>query len=130
MERSARLALGRVIASSPAPNDMVASVCALITGDPRNADHVEAVVSAVLRSAASDPHWETTANGWRPLLPPWIRSATIGGTVQRLIAIGLLRPTGRFSRCSETRSRNRGKPQPVYAVDLAVLKSLSESHTG
>ncbi|MGI8310699.1 hypothetical protein [Saccharopolyspora hattusasensis] len=106
------------------PNDMVAAVCALIAGDPRNHDHVEAVVSAVLRDAAGDSQWQTTANGWRPLLPSWIRPPTIGATVQRLVAIGMLRPTGRYSRCTDTRSGNRGKPQPVYAVDLGLLDSL------
>lgn len=117
----------RAIAASPAPNDLVAAVCALLVIDPSNRDHVEAVVSAVIHSAANDsPLWRTTANSWRPLLPIWIRPALVGATVQRLVSLGLLRPTERWVRCDDIHSGNRGKPQRIYELDTELLDHITE----
>ncbi len=116
----------RAIAATPAPNDLVAAVCALLVIDPSNRDHVEAVVSAVLHSASTDVLWRTTANSWRPLLPTWIRPPIVGATVQRLVSLGLLRTTGRWVRCDDIHSGNRGKPQPVYELDTTLLEHLTE----
>jgi hypothetical protein len=130
LDQAARTITRRAIAQSPAPNDVVAAVCSLIVIDPRNREHVDAVASAILRDAATDPLWRTTANGWRPHLPSWIRPGVVGSTVQRLVAVGLLTPTGRYVRCSDTEARNGGKPQPVYEVDITALAAVEDVAAG
>lgn len=130
LDQAARTIARRAVAQSPAPNDVVAAVCSLIVIDPRNREHVEAVVSAILRDAATDPLWRTTANGWRPHLPSWIRPGVVGSTVQRLVAVGLLTPTGQYVRCSDTEARNGGKPQPVYEVDVTALAAAEDAAAG
>ncbi|GLY51322.1 hypothetical protein [Lentzea sp. NBRC 102530] len=117
----------QAIAQSPAPADAVAAVCSLLVIDPSNRKHVEAVVSAVLHDAGTDPLWRTTANGWRPLLPDWVRPGVVGATVQRLIAVKLLRHTGVYVRCTDVEARNGGKPQPVYEVDPAALERITDA---
>lgn len=108
----------RVIDTTPPGGDPVAGVAALLVADPRNTDHVAAVASVIVRDALGDPFRETTANRWRPLLPAWLRPPVVGATVQRLIAAGLLVPTGRYVRSTDRAGKNRGKPQPVYRLDL------------
>lgn len=129
LDQAARTIARRAIAKSPAPNDVVAAVCSLMVIDPRNREHVEAVVSAILRDAATDPLWRTTANGWRPLLPSWVRPGVVGSTVHRLTAVKLLKPTGQYVRCSDTEARNGGKPQPVYEVDVTALAAAEDAAT-
>ncbi|CRK55460.1 hypothetical protein [Alloactinosynnema sp. L-07] len=109
----------RAVAAAPAGGDPVAGVAALLAVDPRNADHVQAVATVIVCDALADPFRETTANRWRPLLPPWVRPPVVGATVQRLLAAGVLVPTGRYVRCTDRTGRNRGKPQPVYSLDVA-----------
>ncbi|MEO6082545.1 MAG: hypothetical protein ABIQ18_05495 [Umezawaea sp.] len=127
LEAAVRSVAHQAASTRSASGDVVAAVCSLIAGDPRNHEHVRAVVSAILRDASEDPFWRTTANGWRPHLPAWLRPATVGATVQRLIAAGLLRPTGRYVRCTDTASGNRGKPQPVYEIDVTALDSAERA---
>lgn len=115
----------QTIRADPAPADDVAAVCALLVGDPRNRDHVHAVVCAVLADAAADPSQITTANRRRRLLPSWIHPPMIGATVHRLVSLGLLRPTGTWELCDDTASGNRGKPQPVYTLDLSTVDTLT-----
>ncbi|SDC25064.1 hypothetical protein [Actinokineospora iranica] len=102
--------------------DAVANVAALIAGDPRNAEHVRTVVTAIVGDAMTDPFRETTANRWRPLLPPWVRPAVIGATVRRLLAAGVLVATGRYVRSTDAHGRNQNKLQPVYALNLTPLR--------
>lgn len=115
----------QAIRAVPAPSDPVAAVCALLVGDPRNRSHVHAVVSVVLADASSDPDQVTTANRRRLLLPSWVYPPVVGATVQRLVALGVLRPTGRWELCDDTVSGNRGKPQPVYVLDPVYAVDLS-----
>ncbi|KJK46346.1 hypothetical protein UK23_23815 [Lentzea aerocolonigenes] len=129
LDQAVRTIARRAIAQSPGRNDVVAAVCSLMVIDPSNRQHVEAVVSAILRDAGSDPLWRTTANGWRPYLPSWVRPGVVGATVQRLVAVKLLRPTGQYVRCSDTEARNGGKPQPVYAVDVTALEHAEDAAT-
>lgn len=93
-------------------------MCALLAAEPRNAADVAAVVSAVLRAVAAHPRGEATANTWRPLIPVWVHRPMVGATVHRLIAVHVLVPTGRWVLCDDTASGNRGKPQPIYRLDL------------
>lgn len=98
------------------------TVAALLTIEPRNEAQVLAIVTVVVRDALSDPLRETTANRWRALLPTWVRPPLVGATVNRLRAAGLLVSTGRYVRSTDTGGRNVGKLQPVYALDLEVLR--------
>lgn len=111
----------RAIATTPAGGDPVADVAALLVLDPRNTDHVTAVATVIVRDALGDPARETTANRWRALLPPWVRPPVVGATVQRMVAADLLVPTGRYVRSTDRAGKNRGKPQPVYRLDLSTL---------
>jgi hypothetical protein len=108
----------RAMEVTPPGADPVAGVAALLVADPRNADHVTAVATVIVHDALGDPFRETTANRWRPLLPSWVRPPVVGATVQRLLAAGVLVPTGRYVRCTDQAGKNRGKPQPVYVLDL------------
>ncbi|PPK63496.1 hypothetical protein CLV40_12723 [Actinokineospora auranticolor] len=108
----------RAVALTPAAGDPVAAVAALLVLDPRNTDHVEAVVTVIVCDALGDPWRETTANRWRALLPTWIRPQVIGATVQRLSAAGLLVTTGRWVRSTDRAGGNGGKPQPVYRLSI------------
>lgn len=98
--------------------DTVSDVAALIAGDPRNHDHVRAVVAAIVGDALADPFRETTANRWRALLPSWLRRQVIGATVRRLLDAEVLVATGRYAHCTDTAGRNRNKLQPIYALNL------------
>jgi hypothetical protein len=106
------------IASTPPGGDPVAGVAALLLIDPRNTDHVTAVATVIVRDALGDSFRETTANRWRALLPYWVRPPVVGATVQRMIAAGFLVPTGRYVRSTDRVGKNRGKPQPVYRLDV------------
>jgi len=108
----------RAIATTPADGDPVAGVAALLVLDPRNIDHVTAVATVIVHDALGDPFRETTANRWRALLPAWVRPQVVGATVQRMLAAGLLAPTGRYVRSTDRAGKNGGKPQPVYRLDL------------
>jgi hypothetical protein len=100
-------------------------IAALLLGDPRNRSHMAAVAEAIIRSALADPFWETTANKWRPLIPPWVRTGSMSGaTVIALVRLGILVSTGRYARCDDASARNSGKFQPIYALDLAALREL------
>ncbi|XVV06314.1 hypothetical protein ACQPW3_13360 [Actinosynnema sp. CA-248983] len=126
LAEAGRMIARRAGAASPPPNWVVTAVCGLIDGEPDNRDDVEAVVSAILRDAAADPLWRTTANGWRPDLTTK-NPSVVGSTVRSLVAARLLRPTGRYVRCTDVASGNGGKPQPVYEVDLSVLEAAVPS---
>ena len=54
--------------------DTIDSIAALLTGDPRNAGHLRAVVTAIVATALADPFREVNANQWRSVLPGWLRS--------------------------------------------------------
>ncbi|WP_158885037.1 hypothetical protein [Amycolatopsis anabasis] len=101
--------------------ETAATVAALLTADPLHEAQVLAIVNVILRDALTDPFRETTANRWRPLLPPWVQPQLIGATVNRLRAAGLLVTTGRYVRSTDTAGRNGGKLQPIYALDTAAL---------
>lgn len=126
LAEAGRMIARRAGAASPPPNHVVTAVAALVEGDAEHRDDVEVVVSAILRHAAQDPLWRTTANGWRPNLTVK-NPSVVGSTVRSLVAAGLLRPTGRYVRCTDVASGNGGKPQPVYEVDLSVLESAVPS---
>lgn len=111
----------RAVESTPVGGDPVADVAALLVLDPRNTDHVTAVATVIVRDALGDPFRETTANRWRPLLPSWVRRPVVGATVQRMVAAGLLVPTGRYVRSTDRAGKNRGKPQPIYSLDLSNI---------
>jgi hypothetical protein len=101
------------------------AITRLLLGDPRNRSQVAAVAEAIIRSALADPFWETTANRWRPLIPPWVRTGSMSGaTVTALVRRGILVRTGRYARCDDTSARNKGKIQPIYALDLIALREL------
>lgn len=106
----------RAVAEQPRTGDQVAAVCALLAAEPRNAADVAAVVSAVLHAAAEHPDREATANTWRPRLPGWVHRPMVGATVNRLLAVGVLVPTGRYVLCDDGASGNGGKPQPIYRL--------------
>ncbi len=106
----------RAISLTPAQGDPVAAVAALLVLDPRNVDHVEAVITVIVCDALGDPWRETTANRWRSLLPTWIRPQVIGAVVQRMRSAGLLVSTGRWVRSTDRAGGNGGKPQPVYVL--------------
>ncbi|MGH3760278.1 hypothetical protein [Actinophytocola sp.] len=111
----------RVAAVAPTEGDPVSSLLALLVLDPRNTGHVRVVAAVIVADAMGDGWRETTANRWRPLVPTWVRPSVVGATVQRMIGAGLLVPTGRYVRCTDRASRNRGKLQPVYRLNLATL---------
>lgn len=117
----------RAPAVPPVPGDELASLLALLVLDPRNTDHVRAVVSVIVLDAMGNSWRETTANRWRPVLPTWIKPATIGATVQRLRAAGLLVPTGKYAKCTDRSAGNGGKLQPVYRLNLAALTVVQSS---
>ncbi|MBP2325356.1 hypothetical protein JOF56_005741 [Kibdelosporangium banguiense] len=105
--------------------DTLASITRLLVIDPLNQSHMDAIVEAVIRSALMDPFYETTANRWRALVPPWVRTQSMSGaTVNMLLRIGILVTTGRYARCDNTASRNANKWQPIYALDLVALRDL------
>ncbi|MFD1044173.1 hypothetical protein ACFQ1S_00465, partial [Kibdelosporangium lantanae] len=100
-------------------------ITALLVRDPRNVSHVSAIAEAIIASALADPFFETTANRWRPLIPAWVRVASMSGaTVTVLIRLGVLVGTGRYARCDNATTRNLGKLQPVYALDIIALRDL------
>lgn len=117
----------RAAAVPPAAGDEFASLLALLVLDPRNSDHVRAVVSVIVLDAVGDSWRETTANRWRPVLPTWIKPAVVGATVQRLRAAGLLVPTGKYVKCTDRSAGNGGKPQPVYRLNLAALTEPADA---
>lgn len=112
----------RRAASAPlSPADPVDSISALLALDPRNTNHVHANVTVIVCDALTDPGRETHANRWRAVRPAWVRPATIGATVNRLTALGVLRPTGRYVRSTDKTGRNRNKLVPVYTLNVAAL---------
>ncbi|GAA4527524.1 hypothetical protein [Amycolatopsis samaneae] len=102
-------------------DETAATIAALLTSEPRNESEVLTILAVIIGDALADPFRETTANRWRPLLPAWVQPQLIGATVTRLRAAGLLVTTGRYARCTDTRGRNGGKPQPIYCLDVAAL---------
>lgn len=105
--------------------DPLMDITKLLVGDPRNRSHVNAIAGAIIRSALSDPFFETTANRWRLLVPPWVRVRSMSGaTVTTLVRLGILVATGRYLRCDDASSRNLNKLQPIYALDLGALREL------
>jgi hypothetical protein len=109
----------------------LADVAALLVGDPRNVSHVSAIAEAIIASALGDPFLETTANRWRPLIPGWVRVASMSGaTVTVLLRLGILVGTGRYARCDNGTTRNGGKLQPVYALDVIALRDLLSRSAG
>lgn len=108
--------------------DVVSDIAALIAGDPRNHEHVQAVVAAIVDDALGDPFRETTANRWRTALPPWLRPAVIGATVRRLIEADVLVATGRYARNTDVAGRNRGKLQPIYALNVHAAALRARAH--
>ncbi|MGH3762947.1 hypothetical protein [Actinophytocola sp.] len=120
----------RAAAVPPAAGDELASLLALLVLDPRNTDHVRAVVSVIVLDAMGNSWRETTANRWRPVLPTWIRPAVVGATVQRLRAAGLLVPTGKYVKCTDRAAGNAGKPQPVYRLNLTALTEPTSAGPG
>ena len=101
--------------------DTIDAIAALLTGEPRNHDHVRAVVTAVVAAALGDPFREVNANQWRPALPTWVRPPMVGATVKQLANAGLLVTTGRYVRSTDTRGSNTNKFCPIYALNLAAL---------
>lgn len=99
----------------------VERIAALLATEPRNAEHVDAVVRAIVQDAMADPFRETNANRWRGELPAWVRPPMVGATVRRLLSVGLLGVTGRYVRSTDARGGNGGKLMPVYSLNLAVL---------
>lgn len=85
---------------------------------PPVADHVAVLAAVIVRDALGNPARETTANRWRPLLPAGLGPHMVGATVQRLIAAGVLVPTGRYVRSTDRVGKNHGKPQAVYRLEL------------
>ncbi len=116
----------RAASAPPSPTDPVASVCALLTLDPRNRAHIVANVAAIVTDALTNGDRETYANRWRRLRPPWVRPSTVGATVNRLTALGVLVPTGRYVHCTDSGARNRGKLQPVYTLDLTAVSGAAD----
>jgi hypothetical protein len=96
-------------------------IAALLAVEPRNAEHLAAVVRVVVQDAMADPFRETNANRWRVELPAWVRPPMVGATVRRLLSVGLLVTTGRYVRSTDARGGNGGKLMPVYSLNLAVL---------
>ena len=118
----AKATIAEASSTSPAgTGETAATIAALLTAEPRNEAPVLAIVTVVVRDALADPMRETFANRWRPLLPPWVQPQLVGATVNRLRAAGLLVPTGRYVRSTDTAGRNGGKLQPVYALDATAL---------
>lgn len=120
----------RAAAVPPTAGDELASLLALLVLDPRNADHVRAVVAVIVLDAMGNSWRETTANRWRPVLPTWIKPAVVGATVQRLRAAGLLVPTGKYVRCTDRAAGNVSKPQPVYRLNLVALTEPTSAGPG
>lgn len=96
-------------------------IAALLATEPRNAEHLAAVVRVVVQDAMADPFRETNANRWRGELPAWVRPPMVGATVRRLLSAGVLVTTGRYVRSTDARGGNGNKMMPIYAVNLAVL---------
>lgn len=112
----------RSAASAPVAGD-AAAVCALLVLDPLHHRDVVAVVGAILAAGQQHPDAEVTANTWRAHVPGWVAPPVIGATVKRLVAHGILRPTGRWVPAEHTTTgRNGGKPQPVYTLDLSDVQ--------
>lgn len=112
----------RRAASAPlSPADPVDSIAALLALDPLNTNHFRANVAVIVCDALTDLGRETHANRWRAVRPAWVRPATVGATVNRLTALGVLRPTGRYVRSTDRIGRNRNKLVPVYRLDVAAL---------
>jgi hypothetical protein len=108
-----------------------ADIPALFGGDPRNTSHMAAIAKAIVRSALADPFYETTANRWRPLVPAWVRVQSMSGaTVNVLIRLEILLGTGRYIRCDNSTTRNVGKLQSIYALDVIALRDLLSSSAG
>lgn len=99
----------------------VERIATLLSVEPRNAEHLAAVVRVVVQDALADPFRETNANRWRGELPMWVRPPMVGATVRRLLTVGLLVGTGRYVRSTDSRGGNGGKMMPVYSLNLAVL---------
>ncbi|MFC0434544.1 hypothetical protein [Kutzneria buriramensis] len=93
----------------------------MLTGDPRNEDHVRAVVTGIVTTALGDPFREVNANQWRTRLPGWVRPPMVGATVRQLVNAGLLVTTDRHVRSTDTHGRNGNKFCPIYALNLAAL---------
>lgn len=105
--------------------DTLTTITRLLVIDPDNQSHMDAMVTAIIRSALDDPAYQTTANRWRALVPPWVRAQSMSGaTVTMLLRLRILVATGRYARCDNTTSRNSNKLQQIYALNLAVLSDL------
>ncbi|WP_410648183.1 hypothetical protein [Amycolatopsis sp. cmx-4-54] len=113
----------------PDDGETAATVAALLTAEPRNEAQVLVITTVIVRDALADPFRETTANRWRALLPAWVQPQLIGSTVNRLVASGLLVPTGRYVRSTDSPGRNLGKLQPVYAFDAEALREHHQEQT-
>jgi hypothetical protein len=115
----------RRAASAPlSPDDPVASIAALLALDPRNTSHFQANITVIVCDALADPQRETHANRWRPVRPAWVRPSTVGAAVNRLAALRVLRPTGRYVRNTDAKGRNRNKLLPVYTLNLTALAAI------
>lgn len=110
--------------SDESPNAAVDAVCALLVGDPSNRRSLEEVVYAIVRSAADDVLWRTTANTMRPYIPQATNPAMVGATTRTLVAKGVLTWTGRWVPCDDRTAGNYGKPQKVYELNADLLECL------
>jgi hypothetical protein len=110
--------------SAESPNAAVNAVCSLLVGDPSNRRSLEEVVYAIVRSAADDIFWRTTANTMRPYIPHATNPAMIGATVRTLVQKGILSETGRYVRCTDRTAGNYGKPQKVYELNADLLERM------
>lgn len=97
----------------PAPPDHEkAAVLALIAGDPLHARDRAAIIDAIAASVRPDSTID--ANAWRPLIPTWVHPRVIGATVNALMKVGVLIPTGQWVISDDRKGRNSGRPMRSY----------------
>lgn len=92
------------------------AVLALIADDPRNDRDVVTVADAILTAARADPRGLVSANAVRDELDGQVRPGCIGSTFHKLKRLGVLTATGDWTPSTDRRSRNVGKPTPVWRL--------------
>jgi len=110
--------------TTPRPTDPDRdAVLALIAGDPVHARDRAVIVAAIRESVR--PDGTVSANDWRPRLTgdDRVTPCVVGAVVCALVKSGVLVATGEWEWSDDTRSRNAGKPAPVWAWSAPVERA-------
>lgn len=94
------------------------AVLDLIFNDPRNEPDRREIARLIIVVGRANPDGLVSSNDIRDSLPRWVRPQVIGPTFSKLASkeYGLLAPTGRYVKSTDRKSRNIGKPVPVWQL--------------